>query len=326
MSEVDRPEYDHVQVIINPAAGGDEPMLNTMNDVFGRYGIRWDAGITHGPGDAERLAAEAVEAGADMVVCYGGDGTLMEVVNGLLTGSGRGPLLGILPGGTGNTVARQLGMPGDLAGALRVIAESWTRRLLDVGLAHGSTVPAHYFLLRAYAGVPDEYTASREMKDRFGLLAYPMAGLRFLRGRSPVRFRIEIDDRVFEEEALLCYVNNVPYAGAPRLQTWFERLFLDVRAPESVAQPDGGSPLQSINPADGLLDVVLVTQESASLRAVAAAVFRPEESLASVYLLQGKRVRLEADPTQPVCLDGEGFADTPVTLTIVPQALEVIAP
>ena len=86
--------YKRVLVIINPAAGHDEPILNTLNDVFHSAGVDWDIRITHKFGDATRLAKEAVEMGVDLVAGYGGDGTQMEVANGLL---GSGIPLAILP-------------------------------------------------------------------------------------------------------------------------------------------------------------------------------------------------------------------------------------
>ena len=75
--------FRNVAVIINPAAGNNEPVLNTVNDVFAEHNIKWEALVTHGTGDATKLAGQAVESGYDLIVSYGGDGTLMEVVNGL---------------------------------------------------------------------------------------------------------------------------------------------------------------------------------------------------------------------------------------------------
>ena len=86
----------------------NEPVLNTVNDVFAEHNIKWEALVTHGTGDATKLAGQAVESGYDLIVSYGGDGTLMEVVNGLM---GQDIPVGILPGGTGNTVAADLGIP-----------------------------------------------------------------------------------------------------------------------------------------------------------------------------------------------------------------------
>jgi diacylglycerol kinase (ATP) len=79
--------YKRIQVIINPAAGGDKPILNVLNDVLQPAGVDWDISLTHKGGDGTRLAREAAAAGVDLVAAYGGDGTQMEVANGLL-GSG----------------------------------------------------------------------------------------------------------------------------------------------------------------------------------------------------------------------------------------------
>ena len=89
--------YKKVHVIINPAAGHDEPILNVLNHVFHPAGVEWDNSLTHQSGDATRLAAEAAASGVDLVAAYGGDGTQMEVANGLM---GTGVPQAILPGGT----------------------------------------------------------------------------------------------------------------------------------------------------------------------------------------------------------------------------------
>jgi len=70
--------YPRVHVIINPAAGHDEPILNTLNDVFHPADVEWDVSITHKFGDATRLTKEAVARGVDLVAGYGGDGTQMD--------------------------------------------------------------------------------------------------------------------------------------------------------------------------------------------------------------------------------------------------------
>ena len=99
--------YSKIHVVINPAAGQDEPILNVLNDVFHPAGVDWDISLTHKSGDATRLAAEAAALGVDLVAAYGGDGTQMEVANGLL---GTGVPQAILPGGTGNAMAHDLGI------------------------------------------------------------------------------------------------------------------------------------------------------------------------------------------------------------------------
>jgi len=309
----------NVAVIINPAAGNNEPMLNIVNDVLAEYDVKWEALVTHGTGDATELARRAVESGYDLVASYGGDGTLMEVVNGLI---GNDIPLGILPGGTGNTVAADLGIPPKLADALRVVATSRGRRRLDVGEING-----RYFLLRAYTGIGHDHNASRELKDRLGILAYPISGLRFLKEHPPARFRITVDEQVIEETGIMCYVNNVAYSRSPRLQDWVERTFLDVKVhhddePESAAEPL----LQTIDPTDGLLDIMLLSQDPFTLQALKSFVVRSGDAQATVYFRQGKRVRIEADPPQGLWIDGEECGTTPADIQIVPAAVEVIVP
>ena len=110
--------YPKVHVVINPAAGKDEPIMNVLNDVFHPAGVDWDISITHKSGDGTRLAAEAAASGVDLVAAYGGDGTQMEIANGLL---GTGVPQAILPGGTGNAMAHDLGISLNLREAAELI-------------------------------------------------------------------------------------------------------------------------------------------------------------------------------------------------------------
>ena len=91
--------YKKIHVVINPASGKDEPILNTINDVFHEYGVDWDVSVTKKYGDATEQAKAAITAGADLVTGYGGDGTQHEIANAVL---GTDTVMGILPGGTGN--------------------------------------------------------------------------------------------------------------------------------------------------------------------------------------------------------------------------------
>ena len=85
-------------IIINPAAGNNEPILNTLNDVFSDD-VKWEVKITHASGDARRFAEEAVARQAAAVGVYGGDGTITEVAQVL---ANRDIPMLLLPGGTGN--------------------------------------------------------------------------------------------------------------------------------------------------------------------------------------------------------------------------------
>ncbi len=311
--------FGNVAVIINPAAGNNEPVLNTINDVFAEYDIKWEAMVTHGPGDATELARQAAQSGCDLIASYGGDGTLMEIVNGLM---GTTMPIAILPGGTGNTVAAELGLPPKLADALRVVATGGGRRRLDVGEING-----RYFLLRAYTGIGDDHHASRELKDRLGILAYPISGLRFLKEHPPAAFRIRVDDQLIEESGIMCYVNNVAYSRSPKLQDWIERTFLDVKVHEGDEPESAEEPLlQTIDPTDGLLDIMLLTQDPFTLQALKSVVVRSGDAQATVHFLQGKHIHIEADPPQGLWIDGEECGTTPSDIQIVPAAVEVVVP
>ena len=99
--------YQRVQVIINPASGGDEPILNTMNDIFNEFDMDWDVSITRKAGDGARFAKLAVEQGVDAVLAYGGDGTQLDVAGGMLN---TGIPMGVLPGGAANALADDMNL------------------------------------------------------------------------------------------------------------------------------------------------------------------------------------------------------------------------
>ena len=290
--------YKRIQVIINPAAGQDEPILNVLNDVFHPAGVEWDISITHKSGDATRLAKEAVAKGVDLVAGYGGDGTQMEVANGLL---GSGIPQAILPGGTGNAMAHDLNVPIDLRQAAELIVSSPKRRAVDL-----ARIGDRVFMLRAYAGVSAEDAASREEKDKFGQLAYIQASLKFLTHMDPTHYRAIVDGEVIEGDALICFILNAGSIGG----------VLGISLP----------PVGDVSVSDGYLDLYAVTKGVQPLRAVSHHLFHAGESPAGIYHWRGKEITLEADPPQDVWIDGEIDGKTPFTTTAIPQALEIVVP
>jgi diacylglycerol kinase (ATP) len=169
--------YRRVHVVINPASGKDEPVLNVLNDVFRAHGVRWDISVTHGYGDATEQARAAIADGVDLVMGYGGDGTQHEIANAIVAAaaeSGRTTPMGILPGGTGNGFAREMGVPTTLREAVEVLCTSSATRSIDVGRLRAVGQPKvddRYFIQRLYIGIEPEEQTSREMKDRYGVFA-----------------------------------------------------------------------------------------------------------------------------------------------------------
>jgi diacylglycerol kinase (ATP) len=290
--------YKRIQVIINPAAGHDEPILNVLNDVFHPAGVEWDISITHKFGDATRLAKEAVAKGVDLVAGYGGDGTQMEVANGLLS---TGVPQAILPGGTGNAMAHDLNVPINLRQAAELIVTSPRRRAVDLARI-GDT----YFMLRAYTGLNAEDAASRESKDKYGQLAYIQASLKFLTKIKPTPYRAIVDGEVIEGQPLIVFILNAGSIGG----------VLGISLP----------PVGEVNISDGYLDLYAVTKGVQPLRAISHHLFHSGESQAGIYHWRGKEITLEADPPQDVFLDGESYGQTPFTVVAVPEALEIVVP
>ena len=168
------PYSDRLLVILNPAAGQEEPsrVRRQIGGALAVRGASFDLAETTAAGDAERLAKEAVQLGYRSVVGAGGDGTIAEVITGLAGG----PVpLGIIPLGTGNQLASNLGIPPDVERAVE-IAVSGVPQTIDLGqLGNG-----RYFALMAGAGWDAEVmgSCSRELKERWGFGAYLFQGLR----------------------------------------------------------------------------------------------------------------------------------------------------
>ena len=120
-----------IHIIINPAAGIGESILPIINASMKEAGITWEASITHQGGDAIRYAKAAVKNGVDALAVYGGDGTLREAISGLI--GSEIPLI-ILPGGSANVMANELGLPTDLKEACKLLSHgSLKTKIIDVG-------------------------------------------------------------------------------------------------------------------------------------------------------------------------------------------------
>ena len=290
--------YPKVHVVINPAAGQDEPILNVLNRVFHPAGVDWENSLTHKSGDATRLAAEAAASGIDLVAAYGGDGTQMEVVNGLL---GTGVPQAILPGGTGNAMAHDLGISLNLGEAAELIVTSPKRQAVDLAKM-GDKV----FMLRAYAGLSADEAASREEKDKHGQLAYIQAGLKFLKEVKTAHYKATVDGEIIEGEAVICYILNAGSIGG----------VMGIEIPK----------VGDVSVSDGYLDLYAITKGLQPFRAVSKHIFHHEGSDGGVYHWRGKEITLEADPVQDVWIDGELDGKTPITVEAIPQAHEIVVP
>ena len=285
-----------IHVVINPASGHDEPILNAINSVFHEHGVDWSVSVTQKFGDATEFARQAANDGYEIVAGYGGDGTQHEIANGIM---GTSALMGVLPGGTGNGFANEMGIPGKLRPALEVLCTSENVRKTDiVKMGDG------YFIQRLYVGIEPEQQTSREDKDKYGTFAYVINAFQRLREREQVLYKVQIDEEYYEGPAMKLYVVNAAKTGTGI----------------SIA-----GNLSSV--ADGLLDVFILDLDD--LKTIDGALDRMlhlSTKHAKEFMRQGQEISIDTDPDQPVWTDGEYIGRTPVSLKVLPGALSVIVP
>jgi diacylglycerol kinase (ATP) len=247
-------------------------------------------------------ARTALGGGADALVVVGGDGMVNLGVN--LVAETATPL-GIIPSGTGNDMARGLGIPvGDTAAAVRALERALAAgpRVLDAGRVT-SAAGTRWYACVLSAGFDSVVTerANRMRRPR-GRARYTIALLLELARLRPVPYRLTIDGVAVEEQALLvCVGNNVSFGGGMRV------------TPDAVLD-------------DGLLDALVVRPLSRTqfLR-IFPRVFRGEHITdPRVSIVRGRRIRIEA-ARMVAYGDGERFGALPVDIDCVPGALRVLA-
>lgn len=250
--------------------------------------------------DARTAARKAAESGAERVVAIGGDGTVVESAAGLLALADPPPLA-VVPQGTANLLALNLGVPHDRESAIQAAFSREVGRL-DCGRANGEP-----FLIAVGAGVHADVIAraDRNSKRRWGVAAYGIAGWHATRGVTPAPFTIEIDGEELEIEATTVQVMNV--ASVIRRGWEFAR---------------------GVSPIDGVLDVVAHKASTLAEQIVtAAAVVRgAPTATALVVHRRGRRVRVAVEPPVTVQRDGEVAGSTPVEIDVLPRALPVVLP
>jgi len=286
-------------VIINPSAGQNDTILNKLNTVFHATGVSWDVSITHASGDATRYAREASSRGVDIIGAYGGDGTVMEVAHAVQGGD---VPMAILPGGTANLMAVELGIPKDLTQAARIAAgENSSIKKIDMG-----QVGERYFMLRLGMGVEGEKVrlADRELKDRYGILAYTIAGLKAIKNAQKANYLVTIDGEENEVEGLMCLIDNAGNLG-----------IASVSAAKNI----------SVN--DGLLDVIIARDAGfSSVVSAAHSITDKGPDPGSYYHWQGREISIHTDPPIVVQGDGEMWGETPITAKVLPGVLPILTP
>ncbi|WP_376771378.1 diacylglycerol/lipid kinase family protein [Micromonospora polyrhachis] len=264
-------------VVVNPVKPVDFDALrrkiNRMLAAAGWPPPLWLETTVEDPGEGQ--TRQAIEAGAEVVFVCGGDGTIMSCVSALV---GTDVAMAILPCGTGNLLAANLGLPSDLSANIEA-AMAGVRRQIDVGVIEG-----RFFTVMAGMGFDAQLlkSTSESTKARIGWPAYLVGGVRHLRDR-PMRVSIRIDG----QPPVRRRARTVLVANVGRLQGGVRLL--------TAAEPD-----------DGFLDVAVLTPRTIGhwLSLGWAVLFR-RTRVPRMEVFRGRRVEVTSNRAQPRELDGD---------------------
>jgi diacylglycerol kinase (ATP) len=289
-----------VLILFNPFAGQAYNLKQTLEsaaEIWRNHGWVVELRPTQAPGDATVQAREAASKGFDVVVAAGGDGTVNEVMNGLV---GTSTALAVLPIGTVNIWARELGLSMDLRRAATAFLQAQIEQI-DVGKAG-----TRYFLLMAGIGFDAAVTAVINPREKrmLGAIAYVKQALQLAWCFQGIKSHIRIDGKRVRGRVLLVVIGNSQlYGGVVKLTA------------HAVVN-------------DGLLDVCIIKGHSmlvAPLRLLSVFTRRYNRD-PKVEYYRAQKVHIKGKKTFPVQVDGDYLGTTPMTFEVVPGGIRVLVP
>jgi diacylglycerol kinase (ATP) len=315
------PPEPRVLIVFNPTAGQGTAVQVAIEQAATLWQAQgWIVNIepTQCAGDGTRIAREAAANGVNIVVAAGGDGTVNEVMNGLVNTNAA---LGVLPAGTVNIWAREMGLPMDVRqSAAALLQAKWCQ--IDVGRVT-SIVPRRwllrrrittkpvilidrYFLLMAGVGFDAAVTAvvSSAEKKYLGVIAYVKQALQLIHQYQGSHLTIYLDDKKVRGRVLMAVVGN--------------------------SQLYGGVIKFTLNAVinDGLLDVCIVKGRSmlkAPIRLLSI-LFRSHHLDDRIEYHRATQIRFVSRKPVPIQIDGDYLGTTPMRLEVVPKSLWVLVP
>jgi diacylglycerol kinase (ATP) len=282
-------------VILNPTAGSPEHVRSWQEraeSLAGDCPVR----VTSHSGEAETLARRAVEEGFARIVAAGGDGTVSQVANGL---AGSNAILGVLPMGSVNVFAMELGLPLHNLQRCWDIIEDTNLRLVDMPSANEK-----YFVQLAGVGLDAQVVkeTSLAFKRSFGPLSYLISAAQ-IAAREPPKLFIESEHTSVEEGSFVLVGNGRLYGGP---FPFFKQAVID----------------------DGLFDVVIFKRLGylEIIRYLQDVVFSADIKVPEIEYFQTRQLRITSEQDVPLEVDGELAGNCPVDFRIRKRALRVLAP
>ncbi len=287
----------HLRLILNGKAAGNDELRETVKTLR-QAGHRVEVRVTWEPGDAQRFIAE-MEA-TDVVVAAGGDGTVNEVVHGLMDlPADRRPAFGVVPLGTANDFAGGCGIPLEVPAALTLCATG-AAVPIDVGRAND-----RWFINAASSGSGAEVTANTppELKQLLGGAAYTLTGSILALNFQPHEGRLVLPEGEFQRRSVVMIVGNGRQTGGGKQVT--PKAFLN----------------------DGLLDLLVINEIPATgLLQAARELQALEHDGEFVFYRQVPWAEFHPAASMPVNLDGEPADFDRIRYEVVPGAVRLIVP
>jgi len=297
------------ELIINQTAGGGKPkkLVPKIFNIFDSMNFSYHTSWTTSSDGATDLARQAADNGTELIVSVGGDGTINEIINGILTAKNQ-PSLGIIAAGWANDFIKSTSIPNDVYQACRVIKEGKTKKI-DLGLINQQTYFANVYGI----GFDAEITAlANQIKTdhpnwtSLSAYVYVFAAIRKL--LSPIhsiQLKITIDNQVIEKEILFLAIGNGRVEGGK----------FNI-APEAKID-------------DGLLDIWIIQKMTRirCLRLLPKAIKGTHKDVPEVSFFRGKNILIEA--SEPITAQVAGEILIPqkkYQVEILPKKLDLLTP
>lgn len=289
-------------LIVNPCSGKNKSRAGTFDivDKFSKSDYEFSIHSTKCQGDATNIVKEELE-NHDLVVCCGGDGTLNETINGVITMPRRVPI-GYLPAGTTNDLANSIGLPTTIKEAADIIIDGHTNDY-DIGLFNNR---CFCYVASFGAFSKSSYSTPQKFKNKFGHAAYVAAAIPEVFDIHPIKMRIEYDGGVIEDEFMFGAVSNSLSVGG------FFKL-----------------PKDKVKFNDGQFEVLLVRKvHMTSMFSILSKVRKQQYDGKQIIMFQTRKLKITApDEAVPWTLDGEfGGNHHDVMINVLEKAVEIYSP
>jgi YegS/Rv2252/BmrU family lipid kinase len=299
--------------IVNPVSGANKNQNRSRKIInhLVNQGLNMEVRLTFDRGSAIQLAKEGIEEGFRNIIVIGGDGTLNEVVNGVMLQQAAKPTdikIGMFSLGTGNDFIRTFQIPKDYEAATEILLQGKTRTI-DAGMVryHIDGKPhVRYFinvLGMAFDGAVTE--SANSTKGAIGKLTYLKSVVATLFKYKPTKIKVVVDGKQATDELIYCInIGNCKYSGGGMRMV-------------PLAIPD-----------DGLFDITIL-RPLANLKALRSlyrlfngSIYKLEETTH----LRGKKIEVFSEPTICAEAEGEYLGESPFEVEIIPASINVFVP